>query len=535
MSNLTIQKRLTLGFAILTSLTLSIGAIGLISTNAINIETKHLIEKEMPGTVLMLQIKNNITWGYAYVERHIRTPDADGMADIANRYDILYKANQELYKQYTTMISDAEDKALFDKLNASAARYGDIRIKLFDISTNKSKAEAIDYINTTLLPEYRTYRAILDEYVDFNIKRSKDRGESVAMSASGANYSITVALIAALAIAFTACTIITRKITAALKKAISTIDEGAAQVAAASSQVASASNMLAEGASEQAASLEETSSSLEEMSSMTAGNAQSAAQAKELADQMRSAADQSADQMRQMQLAMDAIKTSSAGISQIIKTIDEIAFQTNILALNAAVEAARAGEAGAGFAIVAEEVRNLAQRSANSAKETSVKIEGAVKSSEQGVQLSAKVAGSLDTIVVKAREMNHLVSEIASATQEQDRGISQLTLAVSEMDKVTQSNASNAEETASASEELNAHADTLAETVGDLVALVEKSQRRSRQAMLGEGRQLIGLGEPIMQERRPLAANRPEKATLPARQKQRTLAFNSTSKNGFKH
>jgi hypothetical protein len=131
---------------------------------------------------------------------------------------------------------------------------------------------------------------------------------------------------------------------------------------------------------------------------------------------MRGAADSSAEEMRRMQTAKDAIKESSTGISQIIKTIDEIAFQTNILALNAAVEAARAGEAGAGFAVVAEEVRNLAQRSAQSAKETSGKIEEAIRNSGRGVEISAKVAESLGVIVEKAREMNTLVNEIASAS-----------------------------------------------------------------------------------------------------------------------
>jgi uncharacterized phage infection (PIP) family protein YhgE len=257
-----------------------------------------------------------------------------------------------------------------------------------------------------------------------------------------------------------------------LTAAIHAIDDGSAQVASAAAQVSSASSQLAEGASEQAASLEETSSSLEEMSSMTASNAKSAQEAKAVADEMHSVADTSNEEMRQMQAAMDAIKESSAGISQIIKTIDEIAFQTNILALNAAVEAARAGEAGAGFAVVAEEVRNLAQRSAQSAKETSSKIEGAIHNSERGVTLSGKVAESLTRIVEKAGAMNSLVASIANASSEQDKGIGQLTTAVQQMDKVTQSNASSAEETASASEELNAHASSLKETVYELSLLV---------------------------------------------------------------
>jgi methyl-accepting chemotaxis protein len=240
--------------------------------------------------------------------------------------------------------------------------------------------------------------------------------------------------------------------------------------------VSSASQSLAEGSSTQAASIEETSASLEEMSGMTKRNAENSQKANELTGQARMAADKGAIDMTAMAAAMQDIKVSSDDIAKIIKTIDEIAFQTNILALNAAVEAARAGEAGMGFAVVADEVRNLAQRSAQAAKETAMKIETAIGKTSQGVGISGKVAAALSDIVGKARQVDELVAEVASASREQTQGISQINSAVGEMDKVTQANAASAEESAAAAEELNAQAQVMKQAVAKLLHLVGQAQ-----------------------------------------------------------
>lgn len=200
---------------------------------------------------------------------------------------------------------------------------------------------------------------------------------------------------------------------------------------------------------------------------MTKRNAENAQAGKTSAAQARVAAEAGAAEMERMQAAMNAIQHSSNDISKIIKTIDEIAFQANILALNAAVEAARAGEAGAGFAVVADDVRSLAQRSAAAAK-----IADATSRSAQGVELSLKVSSGLQQILEKSREVDRLVSEVASASNEQGEGIAQINTALTQMDKVTQSNAATAMESASAAEELNGQSQELRTAAEQLAVLV---------------------------------------------------------------
>ncbi len=313
---------------------------------------------------------------------------------------------------------------------------------------------------------------VANEVVRTGMDRTVQAADAASSALASSSRIIVTGLIIAVAIGVLLAVLISRGTTRVLVNVSQLLDESSTQVAAAATQVSSASQSLAEGASEQAASLEETSASLEEISSMTQRNAENAENARQLANQTRAAADSGASDMQKMISAMDAIKTSSDNIAKIIKTIDEIAFQTNILALNAAVEAARAGEAGMGFAVVADEVRNLAQRSAQAAHETADRIEDSIRKSEQGVQISGLVAESLTNIVTKARKVDELVGEIATASREQSQGIQQVNTAVTQMDKVTQSNAASAEESASASEELNAQASTLKDAVHELVQLV---------------------------------------------------------------
>ncbi len=289
---------------------------------------------------------------------------------------------------------------------------------------------------------------------------------------SSASTLMVIGLIVAAAIGIALAVFITMGITGPIRAVIAGLTGGSDQVNSASEQVSSSSQSMAEGATEQASSLEEVSASLEEMAAMTRQNADNAGQANGMASDASKAVQTGQEAMRRLSSAMSKIKTSADETAKIIKTIDEIAFQTNLLALNAAVEAARAGEAGKGFAVVAEEVRNLAQRSAEAAKNTAELIEGAQTNADGGVQVGSEVAGILEEIVGSVGKVSQLINEVSAASQEQAQGIDQVTQAVTQMDQVTQSNAANAEESASASEELAAQAKELNEMVATLVRIV---------------------------------------------------------------
>ncbi len=263
-----------------------------------------------------------------------------------------------------------------------------------------------------------------------------------------------------------------RMLTKPLSWAVETLTSGADQVAAAASQVASAAQNLAAGSSEQAASLEETSASLEEIVSMVRSTSDNASQADNLTAKSSERLAQAAQAMDSMAQAMTQIGEAGQAIGKVVKSIDEIAFQTNLLALNAAVEAARAGEAGAGFAVVAEEVRNLALRAAQAAKNTQELIEGTVTSIQDGSRLVAQAQEGFGQVAQASQEVGGLIGQIASASREQTQGVDQVNLAVSQMDKVVQANAAHAEESASAAEELKAQAASLLDVTGRLQTLV---------------------------------------------------------------
>jgi CHASE3 domain sensor protein len=349
---------------------------------------------------------------------------------------------------------------------------------IHELGAVNSDAEAMALYRGKSYPALRK----MNEYVDERIEETHVHLAAAKADASRLADTVTwtAILVAVLGITLAAgfAYVIVSRLTRQLDHVIRELDSGAEQVSAASGEISSASQSLAEGATEQAASLEETSSALEEMASMTRQNADNATRTSTSTTHTVNLIGAGTKAVGNMATAMAEITDSADQIGRIIKTIEDIAFQTNLLALNAAVEAARAGEAGKGFAVVADEVRNLSQRSAQAARDTAQLIEGTVTRVRNGSQIATELDASFKEIDTGAKEAGKLVSEISNATREQAQGVDQVNTAVAQMDKVTQQNAASAEECASASEELSAQAQTLKGVVDDLVALVTGARRR---------------------------------------------------------
>ncbi len=325
------------------------------------------------------------------------------------------------------------------------------------ISTSGADKEALDIILQTNLPTLKEMNKAVKM-----LETKATNGAQFLLIVQGANVSLVIILLTVSWIYIIAP--LTRRLNGVIASARITSD----RVASSSAEIHSAGQTLASGTTEQAAGLQETAASLELFAVQTRKNAASASTANTQMNEGKLQVDSGNSAVSNMSEVMSKINESSDEVFKIIKTIEEIAFQTNLLSLNPAVEAARAGEAGKGFAVVAEEVRNLSQRSAEASRETSAMIEDTVTRVRNGFEISEQLKSRFDVIEQSVNGVSGLINEIALASNEQAQGIEQLNGAVTHIDQATQKNAASAEQTAAASMELNSEADQLRKMVSEL-------------------------------------------------------------------
>ncbi len=405
------------------------------------------------------------------------------LADAMDRINKGFERYEKGLKIYAPLPQTPEEEREWKNFESAFAKWKDMSLKfqanvLEPLSHTKDEAMIENYFAqmagfVELSREPRSAAlASMDKVADINIKATDSSVKTAQDDSKNAVQMTMIVVLTAFAISILLAIMIIRSITRSITQSVTSIRDGAMQITSASDQVASSSSSLAQGASEQASSVEEVSATLEESTAINTQNTDNARQADILARNANDSAKIGYQKGEELSKSMHAITESAAKISGIIKAIDQIAFQTNLLALNAAVEAARAGEHGLGFAVVADGVRNLAQRAASAAKETSDIIEEVVGQIKEGNEIAHATHTSFKEIVEQSKKVSDLIGEISIAGKEQSEGMAQINQAMGQVDQVTQQVAANSEEAAAAAEELNAQATSMMETVRILAKMV---------------------------------------------------------------
>jgi methyl-accepting chemotaxis protein len=476
-----IGKKLFLSFGAAITASLLLASVTFLSIARINSSLDEIVDHSARRQLLARSISLNLSEMNSLVrgiEVHSLIKDPATVDEYHQQYQrevVGMSANAtELAPIATTPVG--KEFLLF--VNTTLPRLADLNERIYAKAAGGDVPRAVAIYKQEFIPLEKQFRDLSDRFAEAQnatMIETASSGRGVVAQASWLTSAMVLLSIVVGAIVI----FMVRQINHDLRCTATSLSEGAEQIAAAATQVSSSSQSLAQGASQQAASIEETSASTEEINSMARRNTENSNSTASMVSESQIRFEETDRSLTEMIAAMDGINASSEQISRIIKVIDQIAFQTNILALNAAVEAARAGEAGMGFAVVADEVRNLAQRSAQAAKDTASLIEDSIAKSQAGKLKVDQVATAIRSITAASSKMKILVDEINLGSQEQSKGIDQISRTIHEMEKVTQSTAANAEESAAAAEQLTAQSQSVMEIVDHLNALVGVSASSS--------------------------------------------------------
>jgi methyl-accepting chemotaxis protein len=435
-----------------------------------------LYSDSLPGVEYLLGADSAVYRALANERTLLLTePETNGFKRILTMLRADLAKADEMLKKYRELNLSPGERELLPALNETWDEWQQVvktAVDRYSSGTSAGKAAALESALNTEPEKVQSVHQVLDQLIRLNLQNFENTGKEAHEAYRLTGIALLILIMAGLFIGFGLFWALGRQVIAPLQEIIERLTVNTGQLYTASSQICESSRELARGAAEQASSIEEISSSLEEITAMTLQNADNARESSIMVREAQQVAEKGTRAMRRMYETIDRIMVSSDETAKIMKTIDEIAFQTNLLALNAAVEAARAGEAGAGFAVVADEVRNLAQRAAEAAGVTSDLIEGSRTNAMEGVGASREVGEILSAIAETAGKMTCLIGEVATACSEQAQGINLLNDSVAQMDKITQTNAANAEESASAGSELSSQAEDLSRMIEALVGIV---------------------------------------------------------------
>jgi methyl-accepting chemotaxis protein len=477
MKRVTIGRKIAFACAALVALTIISNLTALVSIVRMQAKLETIATTSLPKFMLLARVAEMTKdQRISMLTRISSEGAADGAKLDVTIADLDNSRNQSL-AEYEKLPFSERERDLLGKFRAGNDNVMSTWQKILPLVRISQKRRALALWQKEIVPaatERQKHFAELLRFINSQAEQNAAASEDAGRTGRTLGWWITlISVLSGAGVAY----VIVRGVNRTLCRTVDELTEGARQIAGAAGQMSSSSQGLAQGASEQATSLGETSASAEEITSMTRKNAENSQDAAAVMAVVNDCVKEANRTLEQMVVSMQEINISSGKISKIIKVIDEIAFQTNILALNAAVEAARAGEAGMGFAVVADEVRNLAHRSAQAAKDTAVLIEESIANSTDGRAKLKQVGDVIRAITESAVQVKTLVDEVNLGSQEQARGIEQISKAVTKMEQVTQTNAANAEESASASEEVLAQTEALNHLIDDLRKLVGSEAR----------------------------------------------------------